>query len=320
MESNFGLNYGTEGDNLPTPDKGLNPLIHKVWRLRLFAPDHAVLNYLNSTPGYSFVVSMGMLNDDIQKIASDQNYANAWVQNNIVPFTNALFSHIVVGNEIIPGTIAEFVVQAMLNMEEAIKTYAQQNIQVTTAVAMTVLGASYPPSAGVFAADSMAVMTSVVRFLESRNYPLFINIYPYFAYASNPAEIRLDYALFNTSDVVVQDGDLQYSNLFYSMVDSMIWAVEKAGGPHVAVWVSETGWPSAGGNVATTNVEYARMYINNLITTLMKSGTPKRPQYPMKTHIFAMYNENLKPEGVERNWGIYRPDLSEVYPVNWPGW
>ncbi|XP_026390941.1 putative glucan endo-1,3-beta-glucosidase GVI [Papaver somniferum] len=187
------------------------------------------------------------------------------------------------------------------------------------AVAMNVLKTSYPPSAGIFRKDSIKVMRGVVNFLQTWGYPLFLNVYPYFAYANNPAEIRLDYALFNTTDVVVQDGHLQYNSLFYAMVDAVIWAVEKAGGPDVEIVVSETGWPSAGNGDLTT-AEHARMYVNNLIATQMKSGTPKRPQHAMKTHIFSMYNENLKPEGVERNFGIYRPDLSEVYHVDWPKW
>ncbi|MCL7048825.1 hypothetical protein MKW94_002098 [Papaver nudicaule] len=316
MECNFGLNYGTQGNNLPTPDKGLNPLRQVVWRFRLFSPDIAILNYFNRTDGI-FIVSMGTLNGEIEKLAVDPNYALTWVQHNIVPFSNVIFSHIVVGNEVIPGPIANFVVPAMINMERAIMGLAKTGTYVTTSVAMTVIGASYPPSAGVFAENSIQVMRGVVEFLENRQYPLFVNVYPYFAYASNPAEIRLDYALFNTTDIVVQDGNLQYSNLFYAMVDSVIWAVEKAGGPNVEIVVSETGWPSAG-NGAITTVEHARMYANKMITTLMKSGTPKRPGHPMKTHLFAMYNENLKPEGVERNFGIYRPDLTEVYHVNWP--
>ncbi|MCL7048824.1 hypothetical protein MKW94_002097 [Papaver nudicaule] len=166
---------------------------------------------------------------------------------------------------------------------------------------MNVLGTSYPPSVSAFSNDCIQTMRGIVSFLQNQGFPLFVNVYPYFAYASNPGKIRLDYALFNTTDVVVHDGNLQYKNLFYAMVDSMIWAVEKAAGK---------------ADVAT--VEHAKMYINNMISTLMKSGTPKRPGHAMRTHIFAMFNENMKPEGEERNFGIYRPDLTEVYHVNWP--
>ncbi|KAI3861708.1 hypothetical protein MKW92_011715 [Papaver armeniacum] len=202
----------------------------------------------------------------------------------------------------IPTNVSKYVLQAMINMNAAVKqSGVPQSIKVTTVVAMGVLGVSYPPSAAVFTNDSMQIMRGIVSFLQNQGFPLFLNVYPYFAYASNPSKIRLDYALFNTTDVVVQDGNLQYMNLFYAMVDSMIWAVEKAAG-----------------NAAVATVEHAKMYINNMITTLTKSGTPKRPEHAMRTHIFAMFNEDNKAEGVERNFGIYRPDLTEVYHVNWP--
>ncbi|KAI3867619.1 hypothetical protein MKW98_005996 [Papaver atlanticum] len=274
----------------------------KVRRFRLFDPNPDLLNYFNGTQAI-FTIAIGTLDRDIEKLAMDPNFAKAWVSTNIVRYPRVKFNYIVVGNEMIPTNVSKYVLQAMINMNTAVKQSGlPQSIKVTTVVAMGVLGVSYPPSAA---------------FLAKPGFPLFLNVYPYFAYASNPSKIRLDYALFNTTDVVVQDGNLQYKNLFYAMVDSMIWAVEKEGGANVEIVVSETGWPSAG-NAAVATVEHAKMYINNMITTLMKSGTPKRPEHAMRTHIFAMFNEDKKAEGVERNFGIYRPDLAEVYHVNWP--
>ncbi|MCL7038092.1 hypothetical protein MKW94_008334 [Papaver nudicaule] len=298
----IGLNYGTKGDNLPSPAQGFAKLQERhVHRVRLFEPDHDILAYVNSNP--AFEIMLGTLNKDTKKLASDPTYAATWVNTNIVAYPNITFSYITVGNEIaIPSDLASALPQAMTNLDAAIKSTGRK-IPVSTAITYAITGVSYPPSAGAFTDDSASVMGSIAAFLETNQYPLCANIYPYFAYSDNPADVRFDYAMFNTSDVVVQDGDLQYKNLC---------------GPNVKIVVSETGWPSAGnGDIAT--VKNAEMYINNLMGTLfINEGSPKRPRHNLETYIFAMYNENLKPDETECNFGVYRPDLTEVYHVNFP--
>ncbi|KAK3034493.1 hypothetical protein RJ639_032482 [Escallonia herrerae] len=45
------------------------------------------------------------------------------------------------------------------------------------------------------------------------------------------------------------------------------------------------------------------------------TGTPKRPQTYVEGFIFAMFNENLKPDGVEQNFGLFYPSMDPVYSV-----
>ncbi|PRQ46973.1 putative licheninase transcription factor interactor and regulator CCHC(Zn) family [Rosa chinensis] len=51
-----------------------------------------------------------------------------------------------------------------------------------------------------------SVLSGILEFLASTDSPLMINVYPYFAYKSNPGSVRLDYAQFTATDTVVQDG------------------------------------------------------------------------------------------------------------------
>ncbi|XP_057995885.1 putative glucan endo-1,3-beta-glucosidase GVI [Hevea brasiliensis] len=99
------------------------------------------------------------------------------------------------------------------------------------------------------------------------------------------------------------------------MVDALYAALEKVGGPGLRIVVSETGWPSAGnGDVAV--VPNTQVYVNNVLAHVKSAvGTPRRPGIPIETHIFALFNENLKPAGVEQNFGLYYPNMTEVYAV-----
>ncbi|KAI3897497.1 hypothetical protein MKW92_032845 [Papaver armeniacum] len=203
----------------------------------------------------------------------------------------------------------------MKNLDAALKAVGLK-IPVSTTVPSNVLGISYPPSAGEFSNVTAPIMEPIIAFLAAESYPLLVNVYPYFAYIGNPKDISLDYALFNSNEVVVRDGELEYKNLFVAMVDAVYAALEKAGGPTVTIYVSETGWPSAGGDGVVATIDNARMYNRNLIAHLAFSpGTPRRPRRNLETYIFALFNENLKAVGTERNFGLYYPNMTEVYVI-----
>ncbi|MCL7048717.1 hypothetical protein MKW94_017807 [Papaver nudicaule] len=220
----------------------------------------------------------------LPNIAADPVYAKTWVETNVMPHVDTtFFTCICAGNEVIPGDLANYVLPAMKKLDAALKAVGRK-IHVSTVVPSNVLGTSYPPSAGEFSAATAPVMEAIVAFLEAESYPLLVNVYPYFAYLDSPVDISLDYALFNSNKVVVKDGELGYKNLFLSMVDAVYAAVEKAGGSTVRIVVSETGWPSAGGDGVAATIDNARMYNINLIS---HSGTPRRPGENLETYIFA---------------------------------
>ncbi|TMW81633.1 hypothetical protein EJD97_008584 [Solanum chilense] len=309
----IGVNYGFLGDNLPPPAQVINLLKSiNIQKTRIFDPN---LDVLKALKGSGISVILGTRNEDLQPLASDLNFATNWVITNVVPHVSFVnFAYISAGNEVIPGQLSSFVLGAIQNLDSALKAL-NLNIPVTTTVSLQVLGTSYPPSQGAFTEESIQFLRPIAQFLATKDYPLLADVYPYFAYASSPEHIQLDYALVkNTADNVI-DGDLRYSNLFDAMVDALYAALEKVGQAGLDVVISETGWPSGGDVYAT--IDNAQTYVNNLISHVVSGkGTPRRPGKVVETYIFALFNENQKPAGTEQNFGLFYPNMTEVYHVN----
>ena len=311
----IGVNYGRLGDNLP-PSTQVVALLksRNINRLRLFDPN---LDALEALQGSGIEVVLGTLNQDLPQLAADLSFARSWVSTNVIPYSqNVRFRYISAGNEVIPGNLAAYVFPAMQNLDQALRdAQLPYSIPVSTSVSTAVLGTSYPPSQGEFSMDIDPIMRSITGFLAANGSPFLVNVYPYFSYINDPVNVPLDYALFNSSRVVVRDGELEYKNLFDAITDATYTALEKAGGASVKVVVTESGWPSnENGQIAT--IENARMYNNNLVAHLSGAkGTPKKPGESIEAYVFAIFNEDLKPRGTEQNFGLYYPNMTEVYHV-----
>ncbi|KAD4384610.1 hypothetical protein E3N88_24778 [Mikania micrantha] len=308
----IGLNYGLVADNLPSPSQVISLVKSRgVNRIRLFEPNHDVLGALQNS---GIEVTIGTLNADIPNIANDINFAENWVQTNIVPYAPTVNIHCIsIGNEVNPGDLG-FMLSALKNLDAAVKSTGYI-IPVTTTIGVYLLGSSFPPSNGEFTEAARSGMEQVAGFLGGNGYPIMVTAYPYFAYVSDPTNIQLSYALLNSSEVVVRDGELEYRNLFDAMVDGVYSALEKVGGGSVRIVVCESGWPSQG-NGEFTSTTLAQTYNQNLVRHALNSGTPKKPGNNLDTYVFAIFNEDLKSPGIEQNFGLFYPDMTEVYHID----
>jgi len=229
----------------------------------------------------------------------------------VTPYAqNVNIKYITVGNEIRTlDNEAQYILPALKNIQNAISSAnLQGQIKVSTAIDMTLIGNSYPPKDGVFTDQAKPYIQPIINFLVKNGAPLLANVYPYFSYISNKQSISLDYALFRQRG----NNAVGYKNLFDAMLDSVYAALEKVGGSDVKIVVSESGWPSKGGDSAST--DNASTYYRNLINHV-KNGTPKRPG-AIETYLFAMFDENQKNGATtEQHYGLFNPDKSPKYHV-----
>ncbi|KAG2594156.1 hypothetical protein PVAP13_5NG624600 [Panicum virgatum] len=302
----IGVCYGVNGGGLPSAgdvvrlyqSNGIN-------LMRIYFPDADALRALSGT---NIGLIMDVPNENLGSIASDPNAAAAWVRDNVQAFPAVSFRYIAVGNEVAGGDTAS-ILPAMRNIDAALADAGLGAVKVSTAVQSGVTQ-GFPPSAGSF---SQGHMGPIAQYLQSTGAPLLANVYPYFSYIGNKAQIDINYALFTSPGTVVQDGGNAYQNLFDALVDTFYSALENAGAGNVGIIVSESGWPSAGGDAATA--ANAQTYNQNLINHVGQ-GTPKRPG-PIETYIFAMFNEDRKPGAeTEKHFGLFNPDQSPAYPIS----
>ncbi|XP_028793432.1 glucan endo-1,3-beta-glucosidase-like [Neltuma alba] len=307
----IGVCYGVNGDHLPSGQEVIDLYkSHGIGGMRIYYPDEQALQALRRS---NIEVLLDVAKENLSSL-SDPAYANRWVKNFVVAYSDVNIRYIAVGNEISPSDgEAKYILRGMQNIQKAISAAnLQGKVKVSTAIKMDLLENTYPPRNGKFKDPATTYIKPIIDFLVNNGSPLLANAYPYFAYSPPSSPIHLDFALFKQGT----NDPAGYQNLFDAMLDSIYYALEKIGAPNLQVVVSESGWPSDGG-AKGANVNNASTYYQNLIKHV-KGGirTPKH-NAPIKTYLFAMFDENKKPDPpTERHFGLFNPDKSPKYGIS----
>ncbi|KAL8103873.1 hypothetical protein AgCh_028172 [Apium graveolens] len=139
------------------------------------------------------------------------------------------------------------------------------------------------------------------------------------AYEANTDTISLDYVLLRPNEGVKDSGNGNvYISLFEAQLDAIFAALDALNFSNIKVVVSETGWPSAGGDTEYgAGAADAAAYNGNLVhRVLTGGGTPLRPNYTLSVFLFALFNENKKSGPVsERSYGLFYPNTQKVYEI-----
>ncbi|PPR91723.1 hypothetical protein GOBAR_AA28961 [Gossypium barbadense] len=319
-----GINYGTLGNNLPSPKKVAqllqSTLIDKV---KIYDTNPDILEAFSNT-GIDLIVAVE--NYHVANISKDAAAADDWFATRVQPFIPATsIVAVCVGNEYLTSDDnldPDALVQAMQNLHAVLlKRGLDRKIKVTTPHSMAVLASSFPPSASTFATKLIPTMSSIVGFLADTGAPFMVNAYPYFAYRDNPSTVDLEYALLGNSTGVHDPKGYIYHNMLDAQIDAVRSAIDAIGFGNLSmkITVSESGWPSKGDSEDTAAIpNNAKTYNTRLIERAQSNkGTPMKPKDNIEIFVFALFNENKKPGGAsERNFGIFNGDGSKVYEVD----
>ncbi|XP_030537592.1 glucan endo-1,3-beta-glucosidase [Rhodamnia argentea] len=313
----IGVNYGTVADNLPPPSQVATFLKTKttIDRVKIFDANPDILRAFAGT-GIAVTVTVG--NGDIVSL-SKLPAAQSWVSANILPFyPKTLINRIAVGNEILATsdkTLIARLLPAMKALHSALQLANVTKVQVTTPHSLGILSSSEPPSTGRFRRGyDRVIFAPILEFHRQTKSAFMVNPYPYFGFSAK----TLNYALFKPNAGVFDAATgINYTNMFDAQMDAVYSAMKKVGYEDVDIVVGETGWPSVGDPTQPdVNVENAVSYNGNLVRHVNSGkGTPLMPNRKFETYIFALFNEDLKPSTSERNFGLFKPDLTPVYSV-----
>ncbi|KAL3518580.1 hypothetical protein ACH5RR_021169 [Cinchona calisaya] len=313
----IGVNYGTVADNLPPPTQVVSFIKDQttINKVKIFDANPDILRAFSNS---NISLTITVRNGDVLAV-SKLPAAQSWVSTNVLPFYPQTKIHcIAVGNEILATgdkNLIAHLVPAMKSIHTALKLAGISDIQVSTPHSMGIMARSEPPSSGRFRRGyDRVIFAPILEFHRQTGSPFLVCPYPYFGFTDK----TLDYALFKPNDGVLDDvTGMNYTNMFDAQMDAVYSAMKRLGYDDVDIVVAETGWASAGDpNQPGVSLDNAISYNANLVRHVNSGmGTPLMPNRTFDTYIFSLFNEDLKPGGSERNFGLFRPDFSPVYNV-----
>ncbi|KAF5473570.1 hypothetical protein F2P56_010172 [Juglans regia] len=311
----LGVCYGTLGTDIPDPRTTVQVChSHGFKKIRLFKPD---LKMMDALINQNIAVSIGIGNDELPNIGTALSSADKWYSTNVKPYISKVaIEYIVVGNEAIPGPYAKWVASAVRNLKQVLFQSDQDSIKVTTAISTSVLGATIPPSKGIFKAETRQMMVEVIQSIsERRSAPvLMVHAYPYRYHAAGL--IRQDFATFSLHKPYYHDNGKNYWNMLDVLVDAFYSAMAKEirSGNQLRLIVGASGWPSAGNGRFTTPALAAIYNQNFMRRVVRRQGTPAQPEKFVDGFIYALFNENKKPgDPADQHYGLLNTDKTPVY-------
>ncbi|KAK9134368.1 hypothetical protein Syun_013698 [Stephania yunnanensis] len=323
-----GVNWGTMATHRIPPYIVVEMLKNNGFdKIKLFEADRTILEALIGT---DIEVMLAIPNVMLEDISRDYEVAADWVLENVTSYSykhGVKIKYVAVGNEpflrTYNGTFLNFTLPALMNIQHALND-AGLGDSVKTTVPFNADIYNSPdsnpvPSAGDFRPDIRHLTIQIVQFLHENGAPFTVNIYPFLSLYSD-AYFPVNYAFFDGYNKPMKDRGAVYSNVFDANLDTLIWALKKAGYPDMPIIVGEVGWPTDGDKHANLNA--AKRFNQGLLHHVLSGkGTPLRSG-EIDVYLFSLIDESDKsiaPGNFERHWGMFEFDGKPKYELDLSG-
>ncbi|KAJ8562747.1 hypothetical protein K7X08_031199 [Anisodus acutangulus] len=202
-------------------------------------------------------------------------------------------------------------------MRETLDEMGLGYVKATTGHGMDVLKVTKFPSEADFRDDIKGPMLNSLEEFNRTGTPFVIYMFP-IHFVKEVLNYTMEFAFFdNKSLFKIQDGNVTYTNAVEYMIDSLAWAIKKAGYPNMKIMIGQIGWPTDG--YPHANVKNAERFHKGLLKFLAsKKGTPLKPG-PIDTFLHSLSDENMFPRifgAFQRHWGIYKSDGNPKYKID----
>ncbi|KAH9301681.1 hypothetical protein KI387_013264 [Taxus chinensis] len=323
----LGVNWGTLSTHPLSPDTVVQLLRDNgIKKVKLFDADIKTLRALART---NIQVMLAIPNDMLHILTFDSEAADNWVAKNVTRFSflgGVNIKYVAVGNEPFlesyNGTFLNVTLPALKKIQQALNKAGLGDIKATVPLNADVYNSPETnpvPSAGDFRPEVHDLMIQIIQFLNNNDAPFTVNIYPFLSLYGNE-NFPVDFAFFDGTSQPLVDGTIQYSNVFDANLDTLIWALKKAGFPNMPIIVGEVGWPTDGDKNANSN--NAQRFNQGFLKHIMSGGGTPIRKGNIEAYLFSLFDEDAKsiaPGNFERHWGIFQYDGKPKYPLDLTG-
>ncbi|XP_061338158.1 glucan endo-1,3-beta-glucosidase 5-like [Gastrolobium bilobum] len=291
-------------------------------KVKLFDADAEALKALANS---GIQVMVGIDNGYLQSLGNNIKASDDWVAQNVSAYikNGVDIRYVAVSNEAFlkdyKDKYIHKVLPALKNIKASLdKAGLGKKVQVTIPINADIYETDNDlPSGGDFRANVTKEVVEILKFLNTHNAPIAINIYPFLSLYYD-SMFPKEFAFFNGTFPGLVDGNITYTNAFDGNLDTLSAALEKHGVGSMPIIVGEVGWPTNGDSNAN-NANAQRFYQGLIDRINSNKGPPKRPQNMPDVYMFGLVDEDAKsilPGNFEPHWGIFNYDGSIKYQVD----